>query len=66
MGSRLPANRLMKLVKRQGIIDNRIGLVNTFSSSEKGTRIRNVDGDDLGGNFIVGKSIIGGKDRIGK
>jgi len=65
MGSRLPIQRLMKHVKRQGIIDNRLGLINTFSSSRKGTKTKNVNKEDLGGSFEVGKSTLGGNDRVG-
>jgi hypothetical protein len=49
----------------QGIIDNRLGLINTFSSSHKGTKTKHVDEKDLGGSFEVGKSTLGGNDRVG-
>jgi len=64
MRSRLPMQRLMSAVKRQGIIDNRLGLVNTFSSSKKATKINAINEDDFGGSFEIGKSIIGGNDRV--
>jgi len=56
--------RLMSAVRTQGIIDNRLGLVNTFSSSQKATKIHMTDEKDVGGAFEVGKSIIGGNDKV--
>ncbi len=64
MKSRLPMQRLMNNVRRQGIIDNGLGLVNTFSSSRKATKVNTIDEKNIGGSFEVGKSIIGGNDKV--
>ena len=64
MKNRSPRGRFMKQVRRQAIIDTKLGVVNAFSSYEKGMRTKRTDESQKGGAFEVGNSIIGGNDRI--
>ena len=55
MRSRSPLKRLMKQVRLQTIVDTKLGIVNAYSSLERGLGTTSGDESNRGVNFTIGQ-----------